>query len=178
MQILKRHGIRGGVIRGGVVAALALASMLAACGGAPSAKATPSPTPPCNLSAAPSAASVPPGAPVEDVCYASEWPSPNGDLYNTRVAHSTISSANVSKLGIAWTIPLRGKGLTGADVANPVIANGIAYVQQRYGRVTVDCGLPPASGAHLSLLIWRSAVTGYVLTSTGSTPLWGDPDDA
>jgi len=58
-----------------------------------------------------------------------EWPSPNGNLYNTRVAHATISSANVAQLKIAWTIPLRGKGLTGADVANPVIANGIAYLQ-------------------------------------------------
>jgi outer membrane protein assembly factor BamB len=66
---------------------------------------------------------------VEDVCYATEWPSPNGNLYNTRVAHSTISSTNVAKLRIAWTVPLRGKGLTGADVANPVIANGIAYLQ-------------------------------------------------
>jgi glucose dehydrogenase len=125
MHILKQHGTRASG-----VAALALASMLvAACGGTPSAKATPSPTPPCNVSAAPAATSVPPGAPVEDICYATEWPSPNGDLYNTRVAHSTIASANVSKLGIAWTIPLRGRGLTGADVANPVIANGIAYVQ-------------------------------------------------
>ena len=75
------------------------------------------------------ATSVPPGAPAEDTRYANEWPSPNGDLYNTRVAHSTITSANVSKLGIAWTLPLKGAGPTGADVANPVLANGIAYVQ-------------------------------------------------
>jgi alcohol dehydrogenase (cytochrome c) len=124
MHILKRHGTRGGV-----VAALALASVLVeACGGTPSAIGTPTPLP-CNVSAAPAATSVPPGAPVEDICYATEWPSPNGDLYNTRVAHSSIASANVSKLGIAWTILLRGKGRTGADVANPVIVNGVAYVQ-------------------------------------------------
>ncbi|HKO24722.1 MAG TPA: PQQ-binding-like beta-propeller repeat protein, partial [Chloroflexota bacterium] len=80
-------------------------------------------------SAASGATSVPPGAPVEDVRYAHEWPAPNGDLYNTRVAHSTLSSTNVSKLGMAWTLPLRGTGPTGADVANPVIAAGIAYLQ-------------------------------------------------
>jgi outer membrane protein assembly factor BamB len=80
-------------------------------------------------SAASVAMAVPPGAPAEDIRYANEWPAPNGDLYNTRVAHSTISSTNVSKLEIAWTIPLRGTGLTGADVANPVIAAGIAYLQ-------------------------------------------------
>jgi outer membrane protein assembly factor BamB len=79
--------------------------------------------------AANAATSVPPGAPMEDIAYANEWPAPNGDLYNTRVAHTTISAANVSQLGVAWTIPLSGIGTTGADVANPVVANGIAYLQ-------------------------------------------------
>jgi outer membrane protein assembly factor BamB len=123
MHMLERRGTRGGF-----VAALALAALVAACGGAPSAKGTPSPMA-CNTSAATGATPVPPGAPVEDVCYAMEWPSPNGDLYNTRVAHSTIASTNVSKLGVAWAIPLQGKGGVGADFANPVIANGIAYLQ-------------------------------------------------
>src|SRR5258707_14387358 len=78
----------------------------------------------------------PPGAPPEDVRFANEWPSPNGDLYNTRVAHSTISSANVSQLGIAWTLPLQGTGTNGADVANPVMADGIAYMQDGASNVT------------------------------------------
>ena len=72
---------------------------------------------------------VPPGAPVEDVRFANEWPAPNGDLYNTRVAHSAISSTNVATLRPAWTVPLSGVGTEGADVANPVIANGVAYLQ-------------------------------------------------
>src|SRR5690348_5361851 len=38
------------------------------------------------------AMSVPPGAPVEDICYETEWPAPNGDLYNARFAHSTTAS--------------------------------------------------------------------------------------
>src|SRR5450755_3375752 len=80
-------------------------------------------------SATSEATSVPPGAPTEDVRYADEWPSPNGNLYNTRVAHSTITSTNVSQLGVAWTLPLSGDGANGADVANPVIADGIAYLQ-------------------------------------------------
>src|SRR5579863_7920844 len=125
---LKMHNLKQPGTWRGLVAALVLAALLAACGGAPSVQGTPTP-PPCNTSAAASAALVPPGAPVEDICYATEWPSPNGNLYNTRVAHSTIASTNVSKLGIAWTLPLQGKGATGADVANPVIANGIAYLQ-------------------------------------------------
>ena len=85
----------------------------------------------------PSAApSVPPGAPPEDTRFASEWPSPNGDLYNTRVAHSSISSANVAQLGVAWTLPLQGIGTNGADVANPVMADGIAYIQDGASNVT------------------------------------------
>ena len=123
MPISKRPGTWRGF-----VAVLVLAALSASCGGAPSVQGTPTPLP-CNTSAAASATAVPSGASVEDVSYATEWPSPNQNLYNTRVAHSTIASTNVSKLRIAWTIPLQGKGATGADVANPVIANGIAYLQ-------------------------------------------------
>jgi outer membrane protein assembly factor BamB len=75
------------------------------------------------------AAFVPRGAPAEDVRYFNEWPSPNGDLYNTRAAHSTISAGNVAKLTTAWTLPLTANGQTGRDVANPVIANGVVYLQ-------------------------------------------------
>jgi outer membrane protein assembly factor BamB len=35
----------------------------------------------------------------------------------------------VATLGVAWTLPLSGAGANGADVANPVIAGGIAYLQ-------------------------------------------------
>ena len=35
------------------------------------------------------------------------WSLPNGDVLNTRVTHDTsISAANVSELGVAWTMPL------------------------------------------------------------------------
>src|SRR5207245_1433415 len=70
-----------------------------------------------------------PRAPLEDIEFANELPSPNGDLDNTRVAHSTIISANVATLGVAWTIPLKGSGANGRDFANPVVANGVAYLQ-------------------------------------------------
>ncbi len=80
--------------------------------------------------------SVPPGAPVEDIRYFNEWPSPNGGLYNTRDASSSISSANVTSLKVAWTLPLTGAGASGRDVANPVIANGVAYLQDGASNVT------------------------------------------
>lgn len=83
------------------------------------------------------AKSAPPDSSVEAIRYANEWPSSNGDLYNQRVAQSTVSSANVSKLRIAWTIPLKGAGLTGSrDVANPIIAHGTVYLQDGASNVT------------------------------------------
>jgi len=73
---------------------------------------------------------------MEEIKYANEWPSPNGDLYNTRVAHTTICSANVSNLDVAWTFPLTGAGANGRDFGNPVVANGVAYLQDGASNVS------------------------------------------
>src|SRR2546421_2936653 len=140
MHTMKRHGTRGGIM-----AALALAVLLSVSS-APSAMER-------TASAASAAPSVPPGAPAEDVRYTDEWPAPNGDLYNTRVAHTTISSANVATLGVAWTLPLRGAGPTGRDVANPVIAAGIAYLQDGASNVMA---VPPANGTVLRARLYNS----------------------
>jgi hypothetical protein len=37
---------------------------------------------------------------------AAGWTLPGADLANTRDVASTITSANVAKLGVAWTVPL------------------------------------------------------------------------
>lgn len=89
------------------------------------------PSVPANLSA-----DVPPGAPEEDIRYFGEWPSPNGGLYNTRLATTSIDAANVANLKVAWTLPLTGAGSTGRDFSNPVIANGIVYLQDGASNVT------------------------------------------
>jgi outer membrane protein assembly factor BamB len=71
---------------------------------------------------------------------AASWPYPNADLANTRVAtSSTISSTNVSELKEAWTFKLTGpaaagvgttfKNYTGSLAANPVVVNGVVYLQ-------------------------------------------------
>jgi outer membrane protein assembly factor BamB len=63
------------------------------------------------------------------------WPYPNGDLANTRVAPgSVITSANVSRLREAWSFKLTGTPAagvkdTGSFVAGPVVAGGVAYIQ-------------------------------------------------
>ncbi|HEY2314819.1 MAG TPA: PQQ-binding-like beta-propeller repeat protein [Streptosporangiaceae bacterium] len=63
------------------------------------------------------------------------WPHSNGDLSNTRdAAGSTITSANVSGLRQAWTLHITGPaaagvGSSGALAANPVVVNGVVYIQ-------------------------------------------------
>jgi len=63
------------------------------------------------------------------------WPYSNGDLANTRDATgSTISKANVSRLAQAWTFKLTGKAAVGvrpygALTANPIVQNGVVYIQ-------------------------------------------------
>src|SRR5579863_8692578 len=63
------------------------------------------------------------------------WPYSNGDLGNTRdAAGSTITSANVSGLTQAWTFRITGPaaagvGPDGALAANPIVVNGVVYIQ-------------------------------------------------
>jgi outer membrane protein assembly factor BamB len=118
-----------------MVAAVALAAVLVACSGAPSANGTPAAVA-CNRTAATGATPVPSGTAAGGSSDAPEWPAPNGDKDNTRVAHSTIASTNVAKLAVAWTISPQGTGVEGWDFANPVVANGIAYVQDGASNVT------------------------------------------
>jgi outer membrane protein assembly factor BamB len=72
---------------------------------------------------------------------AGSWADPNGDLANTRDAvSSVISSSNVASLKEAWTFKLSGaaaKSVTyaGSFAANPVVANGIVYLQDLYANV-------------------------------------------
>jgi alcohol dehydrogenase (cytochrome c) len=64
---------------------------------------------------------------------AAGWTQPDADLASTRYVTSAITSANVSKLGVAWTMPLTMNTNTshtdGAYAATPVIVNGVVYVQ-------------------------------------------------
>jgi outer membrane protein assembly factor BamB len=72
---------------------------------------------------------VPNGAPDELSSFSDEWPAPNQDLSNTRVASSKIDSGNVSQLGIAWTVPIKGGGTFGNYASTPIVADGVVYTQ-------------------------------------------------
>jgi glucose dehydrogenase len=62
---------------------------------------------------------------------AAGWTLPDADLANTRDVASAITSANVSKLGVAWTVPLTipTAHTDGAYATTPVIVNGVVYLQ-------------------------------------------------
>ena len=62
---------------------------------------------------------------------AAGWTQPDADLASTRYVASTITSTNVSKLGVAWTMPLTMSTAhtDGAYATTPVIVNGVVYVQ-------------------------------------------------
>jgi glucose dehydrogenase len=62
---------------------------------------------------------------------AAGWTQPDADLASTRYVASAITSTNVSKLGVAWTVPLTMSTAhtDGAYATTPVIVNGVVYVQ-------------------------------------------------
>jgi outer membrane protein assembly factor BamB/cytochrome c5 len=72
---------------------------------------------------------VPKGAPDELSSFSDEWPAPNQDLGNRRVATSKIDSGNVDQLGVAWTIPINGGGTFGNYASTPIVADGVVYTQ-------------------------------------------------
>src|SRR3954467_2909582 len=78
---------------------------------------------------------VPDGAPGELSSFADEWPAPNQDLGNRRVATSKIDSGNVDQLGVAWTIPIKGGGPFGNSPSAPIVADGVVYTQGRSSNV-------------------------------------------
>jgi outer membrane protein assembly factor BamB/cytochrome c553 len=72
---------------------------------------------------------VPEAAPPEAADLADEWPVPNADYQNSRVATSAIDSTNVADLGIAWTAPITASGAFGGYASTPIVANGAVYTQ-------------------------------------------------
>jgi glucose dehydrogenase len=97
---------------------------------------------------------------------AGSWPYPNGDLSNTRNAvGSTISLANVSTLKKAWSFTLSGKATKGVGgygtlAANPVVVNGVVYMQDLHSNVYA---LSLATGK----LLWSYVVDKNELSGPG-----------
>src|SRR6266487_1857214 len=65
---------------------------------------------------------------------AAGWTLPGGNLQNTRDVASAINSSNVSKLGVAWTVPI--EAAYGRYATTPVVVNGVVYTQDLESNVT------------------------------------------
>jgi len=66
---------------------------------------------------------------------AAEAAYPNVDPSNTRRLGGAIDAASVSRLQVAWSLPIKGKAQFGAEWSTPVIANGVAYAQDSSSNV-------------------------------------------
>ncbi len=54
---------------------------------------------------------------------------PNSNAANTRYVGGPIDSENVAKLGVAWKLPIVGKGEYGSYAASPVVVHGVVFSQ-------------------------------------------------
>jgi outer membrane protein assembly factor BamB len=92
------------------------------------------------------------------------WALPNGDLFNTRkTLGTTISSANVSQLGVAWTMPLTASSIYGTFAANPVTSpDGAVYLQDLDSNVS-------AVDLKTGHLLWRRAYNSQDIGPNGVT---------
>ena len=54
---------------------------------------------------------------------------PNVNVSNTRYVGGPIDRATVSKLGVAWTLPITAKSLFGSYSSAPIVADGVIYSQ-------------------------------------------------
>ncbi len=59
------------------------------------------------------------------------WALPGGNLQNTRNVASSIDSANVRTLGVAWCVPIEASsaGVTDGYATTPVVVHGVVYTQ-------------------------------------------------
>ncbi len=90
------------------------------------------------------------------------WTQPNGDLGNRRDVVSKITSANVKKLGVAWSMPLTGAGAYGAFASNPVLGNGRVYIQDLSSNVT-------ALNVESGKVVWKRTFNSPDLGPNGVT---------
>jgi alcohol dehydrogenase (cytochrome c) len=150
---------------------------------------------------APACTTPPPAAAVTAGTPSGSWPDPNAELDNARVAAgSTISSANVSKLQQAWTFKLTGQAAasveeTGSLAANPVVTNGVVYLQDLDANVyAIDLATgklkweyqvssPEASGpgpdgvaVACGVVYGDTSTAVFALNAATGQPYWTDSD--
>jgi glucose dehydrogenase len=110
---------------------LVVSIVVAACGGSSHKSSSSSTQTSTSISTTASTTSASTSATTPGPAAATLWSSPNATPDGTRDVVSQINSSNVSKLKVAWTIPIVGvKGLYGVFSSTPVFGpNGVVYLQ-------------------------------------------------
>jgi alcohol dehydrogenase (cytochrome c) len=129
MSQMGRFVNRTGVASVALLAAASLA--VGGCGGSSGSSSTAG----CfsRHAAAGTASSAPGGS--SNSAVAAGWTLPNANLQNTRDVASSITSSDVSTLGVAWCVPIESTGTYGAAgytdgyATTPVVVNGVVYLQ-------------------------------------------------
>ena len=113
------------------------AGLIAACSGSSSSTTTTPSTLACRSQHGTAVTGTAPAAPAGTARPAAGWTLPDANLASTRDVASAITSANVSQLGVAWTVPLTipTAHTDGAYATTPVIVNGVVYLQDLYSNV-------------------------------------------
>jgi alcohol dehydrogenase (cytochrome c) len=57
------------------------------------------------------------------------WTLPGANQQNTRDVAGPINSSNVSRLGVAWTVPITAATASGGYATTPVVVDGVVYLQ-------------------------------------------------
>ena len=108
-----------------LASAVAAALALTACGGGSSSgSSSTSSSPPASNGGAVG------NPPPEWAANANSWPAHNYDLSNTRATTNTdINATNVSNLKPKWRFKLPYIGQFGAYASNPIVLNGVVYIE-------------------------------------------------
>jgi glucose dehydrogenase len=120
--------VRRPVLAIALLVALAAVLALSACGS--SKKASTTATHNSSTTSTTSTTSSETTAPPEPGVSFSGSGYPNANLNNTRdTSGGAINRSTVSKLQVAWTLPLTGKSFYGIDASTPIVSNGVVYIE-------------------------------------------------
>lgn len=107
------------------------------------------------------------GVPPEVAEFEDDWPLPGRDYLNSRATtHSSIDSATVASLGVAWEVPLPGGVAYGNLSTTPLVFGDVVYIQDLTGRVT---SIERSTGE----IRWQHEPGGFAIGPNGVAVGWG-----
>jgi outer membrane protein assembly factor BamB len=110
-----------------------------------------------------------------DVSPPGAWAYPNGDAANTRTASGPINVSTVSRLGVAWTVPITAAGQFGGYASTPIVVDDVVYTQDLSSNVQA---IDLRSGAVRWTHRYESPTVGPNGVSVGDGRVYGGTGDS